>query len=242
MGLGISVGRLADLLVNDEEGGEWFREDLAKLNRLLTTAGLAVHVEPEDTETANISTFGYSGLHFLRRCAAHLQYAGKLPPPLDLSEEPVKDLLYIRYAEAFDAENVGAPAGAFAAPSDRAFDHLIMHDDAEGFYLPQRFPQVLIAADQAYGWVGSCHTLIDECERVAAALALPAELLADGESPVFEDAIRSPKPSNGVFGSLFKRKRTDPVWRAHPVAAMMCAKLHQMANHSIRTGALMVFE
>jgi hypothetical protein len=204
---------------------------------VLTKAGLLLHVEPQATDVWSVSTFGYSGLHHLRRCAAHLHYAGKLPPPLAEGESPADDEYLVRYGIAFEQENSGAPIGALAAESDRPYDHLIMHSDAEGYYLPQRFAQVLIAGDQAFGWVGSSYALADECERLAVALKLPRELLTSSEHSAFNAAL---KPKEG---GLFKPKpEAEPsLWRAHPIAALLCAKLYCAATHSIRTGAAVVF-
>jgi len=233
---------LADLLVNDEEGAAWMEEDLTKLNGVLAKANLAPHVEPRETDIISADTYGYSGLHYLRRCAAHLHYVGALPSQ-EREGKSIEDAHYVRYSNEFESENAALEPGDFARPSQRRYDHLIMHSDAEGYYIPQRFERVLIAGDQAYGWVGSSYALLDECERLAAALQVPASLLADGEDMEFGNAIdAAQKPSKGgLFASLFKPKRDDALWRTHPIAAMMCAKLHNAATHSIRTGAAVVF-
>ena len=241
MGLALEVGMLADLTVNDEQGAEWFREDLRRLDGVLVSAGLAAHVEPAESAVHSASTYGYSGLHYLRRCAAHLQYDNRLPPPLGPNEQAMHDPLYARYGAEFVNENEGAAPGTLAKPSSRLFDHLIMHSDAEGFYTPQDFDRVIIAGDQAYGWVGSSHALRRECARVAAALELPSELWVDYESARFHAAIEKER-KEGKGWSLFKSKPMPrAAWEQHPIAAMLCAKLHGFAEHSIRTGALLVF-
>lgn len=224
---------LADLLINDEEGGEWLREEIARLNEVLESAGLAPHTEPEETEPYNIGTYGYSGLHHLRRCAAHLQYKKKLPQAFGADENPVEDQLYSRYSQAFEAENGRAPPGTFAFSSEREFDHLIMHSDAEGFYVPQHFESVLIGGREAYGWVGSSYALRRECERLAEVLELPEALLMNGEDLAFEEAVEL--AANQLLAPEVA------AWRRHPISAMMCAKLYNCASHSIRTGALVVF-
>jgi len=233
VGLDISVGMLADLLINDEEGGEWLRGEIDRLNELLEGVHLERHVDPEETDSLSISTYGYSGLHHLRRCAAHLQYSGTLPSGFSRDEEPATDALYLRYAREFNLENAGAPPGTFAFSSDRCFDHLIMHSDAEGYYVPQDFEQVLIASPAMYAWIGSSPALKREFERLASALELPAALLADSEDLAFEEAIVMATNEQPLLGSA--------PWQRHPVAAMLCAKLHNVATHSIRTGALVVF-
>jgi len=241
LGLALSVGALADLIENDEEGAAWFREDIAKLNVVLAKAALAPHDEPTETDILSASTYGYSGLHYLRRCAAHLQRYGQIPSQWP-TEDPIHDPDLSQYGNAFVQENIDATPGEFARPSQRLFDHLIMHSDAEGFYIPQRFDRVLIAGDESYGWVGSSYALVAECERIAEALALPEELLANGEDGAFIDAIqRKSRPSAGMFGRLFKPKASEEGWAKHPIAAMLCAKLYTAASHSIRTGAALVF-
>jgi hypothetical protein len=241
VGLALEVGMLADLLVNDEEGSSWFGEDMAKLNGVLARAGLAAHADPERAEVFSTGTYGYSGLHYLRYCAAHLHYNGALPPPIQQDDDPSGDPTYARYSEEFEIENEGADPGVFAKPSRRAFDHLIMHSDAEGFYLPQRFERVLISGAEAYGWVGSSFALQAECERLAAALRLPRDMLADAESAALYEAIQAAKPRKGLFSVFKGRRAPEEPWRQHPVAALMCAKLHVFAGHSIRTGAALVF-
>ena len=71
MGLGLEVGILADLRENDEEGYEYFRSQLDALNSCLQQANIPDHAEPEDCEVWSGEMFGYSGLHYLRRFAAH---------------------------------------------------------------------------------------------------------------------------------------------------------------------------
>lgn len=242
MGLALEVGMLADLIVNDDEGAEWFREDLKKLDMVLAKAGLAAHSEPAESAVHSTSAYGYSGLHHLRRCAAHLQYNGRLPSPLAPDEQAMDDPLYARYSAEFADENEGAEPGALAKSSPRLFDHLIMHSDAEGFYVPQDFDRVVISNDQAYGWVGSSYALSRECVRLAAALEMPNDLLLDYESERFIKAIQSAQVAQRKGWALFRSKPAPGApWEQHPIAAMLCAKLHGFAGHSIETGALMVF-
>ncbi|MFZ2029542.1 MAG: hypothetical protein WAU68_04480 [Vitreimonas sp.] len=240
MGLALEVGMLADLLMNDEEGAAYFREDMAKVNGVLAAAGLPSHAEPTESAVHSTDMYGYSGLHHLRRCAAHLHYRGVLPPPLADNERPTDDRLLTRYGSDFVAENSEALPGSFAAPSARPFDHLIMHSDAEGFYLPQTFERVLISGDQAYGWIGSSHTLRAECARLAIALELPSELLSNPETEAFFEAIEVEKGGGPKF-RLFRPKAPKVVWRQHAVAAMMCAKLHCFTTYSIQANAALVF-
>ena len=73
-------------------------------------------------------TFGYSGLHALRRVAVHLTETGTLPRPLEASKATDDPLLKKAYAAL-----PGDPAGPF--------DHLIYHSDCgEGLLRARRFP------------------------------------------------------------------------------------------------------
>ena len=215
---------------------------MAKLNGVLATAGLAPHDEPIEVAVHSTGMYGYSGLHYLRRCAAHLHYSGELPSPLKEGQQPTDDELLIRYGEKFVSENAESQPGTLAAPSSRNFDHLIMHSDAEGFYIPQPFERVLIANDQAYGWVGSSQKLQSECARLAGALELPPDLLNDPESAALLDAVAKGR-KEGVGGwRLFAPKpNAIPAWHTHPIAALMCAKLYCFTGYSIQSNAALVF-
>lgn len=83
MGLNIVVGYLAEQLNYDEEGATWHREVLDDLNSVLAEAGEAPHHEPQDIPGGSQSweSYGYSGLHHLRRLAAWLAINRRLPPP-----------------------------------------------------------------------------------------------------------------------------------------------------------------
>ena len=146
MGLAVEVGFLVDLLQDDPEGADAFRDDLAAVNRILVASGLPEHREPDeaDWDVLSYDMIGYSGLHYLRRIAAHLATRGTLPPPGDdnSSGDPV---LREYYGESgglirrlFKAR-AATPAGA------RRFSHLMEHSDAEGYYVPIEFDAVLYA-------------------------------------------------------------------------------------------------
>jgi hypothetical protein len=91
MGLSLEVGILADLRENDEEGYQYFRSQLDIVNKLLQLANAPLHTEPENCDVWSGEMFGYSGLHYLRRVAAHLDSTGRLPEPGkdNASEDPV---------------------------------------------------------------------------------------------------------------------------------------------------------
>ncbi len=84
MGLSLSVGILAELAERDTEGYDYHQRQFAQLNRALLAAGLAPHNEPRAPRGRapwSCAMWGYGGLHYLRRIAAHLWADQPLPPP-----------------------------------------------------------------------------------------------------------------------------------------------------------------
>src|ERR1035438_8868305 len=178
MGLAVEVGYLADLGQNDEEGAQSFRDGLAQLNSFLASQGLSPHNEPETCEVLSFDMYGYSGLHYLRRIAAHLDLRGILPPPGE--EDASEDEIMAEYYRLADQASPGFFGRLFGKRSRaRTFDHLMLHSDAEGYYLPQGFRSVLFPADEFQipgSMIGSSHRLHEECMQLAAALQLPPDL------------------------------------------------------------------
>lgn len=174
MGLSISVGILADLLENDPESAERFDEDFAAANRRLTAAGLPPHVEPRALppleSRARIDGLPYSFIHYLRRTYAHrVTTPDWMATPLPDGVDPTED------------ETLEDVAGMFES-------HLLCHSDAEGFYLPVDFEEVIFAeqdeTDLPGGMLGSSYRLLEELVLVAPALgiALSNGQLSDEEA------------------------------------------------------------
>ncbi|HVT80870.1 MAG TPA: hypothetical protein VHM90_09450, partial [Phycisphaerae bacterium] len=167
MGLAVEVGILDQLRGVDEEGREWSRGHFARLNSWLLGKGLPIHKEPETLkpgESYSCSMCGYSGLHTLRRVAAYLQLNSSLPPSA-MFRNASKDPVVTQFYDYFGSEG-------------SKFDHLMMHSDAEGFYLPQDFKSVLFPPDELEipgCIVGSAPRLLAECTQLAAAMGLPLD-------------------------------------------------------------------
>jgi len=176
MGLAVCVGMLAELLEDDPEGAEAFEEDLAEANRVLAAAGLPRHAEPrgplELDSRASIDGFPYSFIHYLRRAYAHRVLspdwvATPLPDDADPTEDPKIQALL-----------------------DGSESHLLCHSDAEGFYLPVDFKDVLFDEEDGDededeeetglpgGMLGSSYRLLEELVFVAPALGIR---LTDGK-------------------------------------------------------------
>ncbi|MBC8135491.1 MAG: hypothetical protein H8F28_06345, partial [Fibrella sp.] len=87
MGLSVTVGMLADLERNDAEGAAWFREELAKVNRVLEANGIAAFTEPgtlaRELRLNAADSYPYSFLHYLRRAYAFQREGLPLTPAGD---------------------------------------------------------------------------------------------------------------------------------------------------------------
>ena len=220
MGLALEVGILADLKTADEEGYAYFRDQFALLNQLLTENQLPHHSEPEEIPVFSCDMHGYSGLHYLRRIAAHLLVNGSIPAPcVDRpNDDPVLIECYDEIATMQDARS-----------SDwKRFDHLLCHSDAEGFYIPQEFDEVLFDFNEmgvAGAQVGSSSKLLKECTSLADALGMPTEL--DPEDKLFFEASEHQSKGTG--------------WQRYGIECYACIRLICAARHSLDHGAAIVF-
>ncbi len=185
MGLAVEVGILAYLNVNDEEGAEWQREALTKVNAVLVENHLPTHVEPETLPTlvsrASICGYPYSFLHYLRRFAAHASITPNWKPkPFPESEDPAADPVIEDESFKFSS-------------------HLLCHSDCEGFYLPIDFKDPLFADEDQIpgGMLGSSYGLMRELVVVAPFLSikLVGESLPDAEA----DRINGVVEAEGSF-------------------------------------------
>ena len=168
MGLAICVGILADLIENDPESVEHFEADFAAANRKLAEAGLPPHIEPRTLppleSRAPLDGLPYSFIHYLRRAYAHrVTTPGWIATPLPEDTDPTEDETLEDVAHMFES-------------------HLLCHSDAEGFYLPVDFEDVIFAeedeTDLPGGMLGSSYRLLEELVLVAPALGIT---LSDGE-------------------------------------------------------------
>src|ERR1700733_12902324 len=131
MGLGINTHFFASMLVNDAEGAEWIQHNLGLVNELLADHGLPPHVEPTQVTTKmrqHCGSFPYSYLHYLRRAFAHVHEKLELTPVAD-DDDPTEDPVIEDAATLFDT-------------------HLLCHSDAEGYYVPVEFDEVIFDNDE----------------------------------------------------------------------------------------------
>lgn len=220
MGLALEVGILADLKTADPEGYEYFQSQFAMLNALLADNDLPTHNEPEDVPIFGCDMYGYSGLHYLRRLAAHLLVNGVAPDPCTdrPTDDPVFEACYEEIATMQDARS----------PEEKRFDHLLCHSDAEGFYIPIEFEEVMfdfnelgIAGDQ----VGSSIVLARECTSLANTIGLPTDIA----------------PGDAALNDNCEKQGEGTGWRRYGIESYACIHLLGAARHSIETGAAIVF-
>lgn len=235
MGLTLMVGALAYASEEgrDGEAAQSLTEQFAVINRALHTAGLGEHREPSQLAADlrwSEDLFGYSNLHYLRRIAAHLAHGRSLPAPGD--DDAADDPLLTAYFEhAVSGEAGGGGWLNFLRGRKRPrrqYDHLIVHSDAEGFYIPLDFDTVVIAEDdlsEGGGMIGSSYALLRECDQLAAALEIPPDLDADAEE--LWDACESQGAGTG--------------WRRYGMETLCCLRLREGARRSLRARAALQF-
>ncbi len=235
MGLNIFVGYLNELIEYDEEGASSHRQILDDLNLVLAEAGEAPHHEPEDIQGGSHSweSFGYSGLHHVRRLAAWLTINRCLPPRCDYEEAADDAVLAQFYQDHEEFLKRGPKKGLFGLFQRKKppYSHLMLHSDAEGFYLPRVLADVVFdqqspQRDGIGGMVGSAQELLAECRELAQALSIPANLDPECEE-VYENA--ETPPSDG-----------EP-WQCLPVETFVVTRLMAACERSMGTGAAVVF-
>ncbi|MFJ5235112.1 hypothetical protein ACIQBJ_35120 [Kitasatospora sp. NPDC088391] len=214
MGLDVVVGALIGA---DEETAGWFRAECDAIGAVLAREGVpgrpAWH-EPVTGDRFGDRIWGYSGLHTLRRLAAHLAAGRPLPEPLADGERATEDPVL---AAAYD-DVPDDPAGPF--------DHLIHHSDCEGYYVPVDFAPVLVDEDLSGGCLGSSVRLLAELRVLARALGLPDGLDPNGDevTAVLDEEIADPRG-----------------WQRYGTESFVCLQLTRAAEHSVRTGAVLAF-
>jgi hypothetical protein len=225
VGLAICVGIPSEVRESEPEYVEYFGRQMEAVNDILVSFDLPEHAEPfdiEDERTVEFDMLGYGGLHYLRRLAAHLALRGELPPPGE--GDAASDSVLNDYYRIFDASRArGESAGM-------PFQHLIVHGDAEGYYLPVEFDEVITpdaSLEIAGGMLGSSHALLRECRELARQLELPEGLSPDDE------AFDNPFEEQGLG---------EAKWEQYRVESYICLGLIGACEASVEHGAAVVFE
>ncbi len=237
MGLNIRVGVLASH--EDEDDADYFAEQMQLVNEVLADNGLAEFREPKDMPADKQCDYDlgpYSWLHQLRRFAAHLDLRGEVPEPGD--EHAAADPVLERYFTLAKRHNRPEPgfvkrvAGAAKASDEPepklSFDHLILHSDAEGYYVPVAFPKVLYPSkdDIAGAMIGSSQALVEECRRIARALEIPAHLHPD---------------SNELVQATDTQGQGAAMWQKYAIESFTCVRLLHAAEASVAAKSAIVF-
>jgi hypothetical protein len=201
MGLAVSTGVLADLMTKDPEGAGLLRRRVAVVNAVLAAEGLPLHEEPvvpgRVKARRHVASFPYSFLHHLRRAFARVR-EGILLEPVKPDEDPAEDPAIENVASMMDS-------------------HLVCHSDAEGFYVPMDFREVLFDLEThglPGGMLGSSVRLRAELVEVAPALQIPLRdgNLGDEEAAKLaaEDEASGPYwPERLVWLSLYENARVS---------------------------------
>ncbi len=206
MGLAVSVGILADLRVNDEDGFEIYRKSFKRLNKVLKANDLPAHDEPEELpdldNRAGLVSYPYSFLHHLRRFAAHASTKPNWKPkPFPASADPAEDPLVIDESAMLSS-------------------HLLCHSDCEGFYVPIDFPEPIFAVENEIpgGMLGSTHGLMRELIAVAPylSISLSGDELLDSEARRINESVEAEGPfwiEKAVWLSLYEAARLSIEYR-----------------------------
>src|SRR5215207_1769146 len=132
MGLEVVVGYAASL--DDDEGESLTRyvDQIAAVQRALAEAELPGWHEPVklNQDFDGFEMLGYSGLHYLRRIAAHLAAGRGLPRPGD-EDAPDDPMLHKVHEDGpRHAVIVDGPLEIIGDPDDAvgSFDHLLHHN------------------------------------------------------------------------------------------------------------------
>jgi hypothetical protein len=235
MGLSIEVGSYANVLEDgDAEESDAFKRDLQLLDSTLIEAGLRPHSEPEVLASGHYFScdmLGYGGLHYVRRIGAYLSLGLPCPEPgpdYSARSESKEDKAILKkyYAQFKKGSSfVACRENGSYAP----FSHLMQHGDADGIYAPQKFNTIQLfdpEAEMLGTMIGSSHTLLEECRKIAVMLEVPDGL--DPESDEFDDEIES-------------QGHGDAKWKRYAIETYGCLQLIRACEASILSGSIILF-
>jgi hypothetical protein len=198
MGLAVSVNILDQLRERDEEGYAYCRSQFDKLQAYLASEGYAGYVEPEHVDARlplHVGSFPYGFLHRLRRVWALVRRRQPVTPCPSDFDPNTDELLDEEYTLFMDS-------------------HLVCHSDAEGYYVPVDFADVLYP-DEALGltggMVGSSYALLRELLIIAPGLGIAVGEVDEGELARIAnvDATDPLSPEKVVWLALFLNARAS---------------------------------
>lgn len=231
MGLGLTVGWLADLAAGQDRMGMLMAQaTFLSANRALRAARVGHHREPQALAVGEVWSSampGYVGLHAVRRLAAWASEAAELPPPATH-----QDFIVEPFVTEFLEQQISCLGGSrLRERPDPPFLHLCVHADSEGLYVPLDFDRPALARpflglDLTGGAVGSSVRLLEECSSLARFIGMPETVTARSKQLV--ELLEQPWPD-------------APDWRRYGLEAYCLAQLVEGCRQSIRTGAALVF-
>lgn len=188
-------------------------------------------MEPETVEEIySAEMYGYSGLHYLRRIAAHIWNGNMeaVPGNADLSKDVVLKKYYDQYELLTEQKKSIFNIRKRKASRTSRFEHLIIHSDTEGYYIPLDFEKVIVDNNENLkgGMLGSSIRLKKELEELAAWLEL--DLGIDEEADEVWEATET--QGTGI------RK-----WERFAIESFCCLRLYRACEFSILQGSAIVF-
>lgn len=239
MGLVVTVGILADLLENDEEGAKLLLDQLFDVNKALGEANFQEHTEPRDCKFWEAEGYGYSGLHALREVAGMVWRGIPIPTNMIITGKVALNdaLLFNAILPHVSREEPRGFLTRFfnkkTAVENLSFCHLVCHSDAEGCYVPIDFPMPLTPSvmnkDVASIFpVGSVQQLKSEIDRLAEVLELPSDMTSEDEE--WWDILDDGTSPVGC-----------PMWRSQPIASYSAIILREACDVSLKSGAAIFF-
>jgi hypothetical protein len=223
------------------------QDEFAPVNTALRAAGLPEHREPDPSGSApwTWEIGGYGCFFHLRRIAAYATLDHGLPKPTmdfeEVWEDPVLQLYYRRFSVnpppcgrqlVWQAQKDGhgrqvQRPGRSGSP----FAHLMHHTAELGYYLPTRFPEVIVSYLPGSEWeepigIGSSYALQQECMELARRLQIPTDV---GLEALDQLRLRADELVNATG------------WERFALECFVCKALMTGAEISIRSGCALTF-
>ncbi|MFK7932938.1 MAG: hypothetical protein AB8G22_05470 [Saprospiraceae bacterium] len=231
MGLALQTGILSTLHNNDLDQFLLYQKEIKAAASYLQRKGVTHQfTEPTDLSTDRQWTtdmYGYSGLHYLRRLAAHVNSHKSLPSPGDwqASSDPVLIQYFENY---FSGDTSTLLKQVLTRKRVFPFEHLIIHSDTDGFYLPIDFQRVIVTenSDLSGGFIGSSYRLLEELRELAKWLEL------DLNREITDIDLYDAAESQG--------EGTEK-WARYGVESFTCLKLYHGCLESVENRCALVF-
>jgi hypothetical protein len=151
-----------------------------------------------------------------------------MPPPVGkgATDDPV---LKRYYSEVTQSPSLVDRLFQSRSGNRLRYQHLIVHSDAEGYYVPQDFPRVIFPAESLKipgAMIGSVPRLHEECQALAKLLEIP-----DGLDVESDDVLKAAEyPASGAVQ-----------WQRYGIESFSCIRLLAACRASLNTGAAIVF-